>query len=312
MMSDGEWQEGSNWEALIFVNHHHLPVTIVVDANGLQGFGSTIEIASQSSLIHPFPSAWHPATVEVDGHNLESLAAALATGNDEPRAIIARTHKGNGVSFMEDRMEWHYLPLANDLYAQALKDLSPPMRTILCDTMVGLCNREDFVFLTGDLGYNALESLQAASARDRFINCCSVAEQKHDIRSRRSSSIRAASLEAYSIAPFIYARPFEQIRNDVCLHDLPVMLIGNGGGYGYGVMGGTHHAIEDYGALLCLQHMQAFVPAFGADVPAIVADMSELSHPAYLRLGRCEKPPGCILPDYAPWRHLISGGCATR
>ena len=59
----------------------------------------------------------------------------------------------------------------------------------------------------------------------------------------------------YSIAPFLYARPFEQIRNDVCLHGLPVVLVGNGGGYGYGVMGATHHALEDYGALLSLPHM---------------------------------------------------------
>jgi transketolase len=48
----------------------------------------------------------------------------------------------------------------------------------------------------------------------------------------------------------MYGRPFEQIRNDICMHDLPVKLIGNGGGYAYGVMGATHHAIEDYG--LCL------------------------------------------------------------
>ena len=56
----------------------------------------------------------------------------------------------------------------------------------------------------------------------------------------------------YSIAPFLYARPFEQIRNDVCFHHLPVILVGNGGGYGYGVMGSSHHALEDYGCLLTL------------------------------------------------------------
>ena len=54
----------------------------------------------------------------------------------------------------------------------------------------------------------------------------------------------------YSIAPFCYARPFEQIRNDVCLNRLGVRLVGNGGGYAYGSMGATHHALEDYGVLL--------------------------------------------------------------
>ena len=64
----------------------------------------------------------------------------------------------------------------------------------------------------------------------------------------------------YSIAPFMYARPFEQIRNDICFHHLPVKLIGNGGGYGYGVMGPTHHAIDDYGALLTLPGMTRSSP----------------------------------------------------
>ena len=73
----------------------------------------------------------------------------------------------------------------------------------------------------------------------------------------------------YSIAPFCFARPFEQIRNDVCLHDLPVRLLGNGGGYGYGVMGPTHHAVEDYGVLLTLPFMKAFVPAFDQDVEPV-------------------------------------------
>src|SRR5437763_16208344 len=85
---------------------------------------------------------------------------------------------------------------------------------------------------------------------------------------------------AYSIAPFVYARPFEQIRNDVCLHNLPVRLVGNGGGYGYGVMGSTHHALEDYGTLLGLLNMHVFVPAFDRDVGAIVAQLRDSTVPA--------------------------------
>jgi len=111
----------------------------------------------------------------------------------------------------------------------------------------------------------------------------------------------------YSIAPFIYARPLEQVRNDVCLHDLPVKLVGNGGGYAYGVMGGSHHAIEDYGILLSLLNMRVFVPAFAADLPPIVDKLLALEHPAYLRLGRDEKPKDLGLPTYAPWRKLLSG-----
>jgi transketolase len=111
----------------------------------------------------------------------------------------------------------------------------------------------------------------------------------------------------YSIAPFLYARPFEQIRNDVCLHRLPVVLVGNGGGYGYGVMGATHHALEDYGALLCLPHIRAYLPAFDRDVADLVPRLLALDHPAYLRLGLSEVPRDEPLPPFAPWRRLLEG-----
>jgi len=84
---------------------------------------------------------------------------------------------------------------------------------------------------------------------------------------------------------FCYATPFEQIRNDVCLHHLPVHLVGNGGGYGYGVMGSTHHAIEDYGVLLALQGMKAFVPAFDADLDEIIPRMQQWDGSVLLTTG---------------------------
>jgi transketolase len=91
------------------------------------------------------------------------------------------------------------------------------------------------------------------------------------------------------------------------LPDLPVVIVGNGGGYGYGVMGATHHALEDYGALLCLQNLRAFIPASDADVVAIVNCLMDSPHPAYLRLGVSELPKGFELPEYAPWRCVLPG-----
>ncbi len=182
------------------------------------------------------------------------------------------------------------------------------MRNVLCSALVAESARPDFVFLTGDLGYNALEPLRAAMG-ERFINA-GVAEQN---MVSVAAGLSAAKMNAwtYSIAPFLYSRPFEQIRNDVCLHDLPVKLVGNGGGYAYGVMGATHHALEDYGTLLALRGMSAFVPAFAEDVPVIIKKLFSHPGPAYLRLGRDEKPKSFKLPAYAPWRRLLSGGGAT-
>ncbi|PZN93520.1 MAG: transketolase [Alphaproteobacteria bacterium] len=178
------------------------------------------------------------------------------------------------------------------------------MRNAFCDALVEHGTATSLVFLTGDLGFMALEPLQAALG-DRFVNA-GVAEQNM-IGVAAGIASTGRQCWAYSIAPFIYARPFEQIRNDVCLHDFDVKLVGNGGGYGYGVMGATHHAIEDYGVMCGLQNMRVFVPAFAKDVAPVVARMAADPHPGYLRLGRCEKPADLVLPDYAPWRCLLRG-----
>lgn len=178
------------------------------------------------------------------------------------------------------------------------------MRNAFCQALVDAASRPDFVFLTGDLGYKALEPLREAMG-SRFINA-GVAEQ--NMVSVAAGLARSGLRPwVYSIAPFVYARPFEQIRNDVCLHKLPVVLVGNGGGYGYGVMGATHHALEDYGALLCLPHIRAYVPAFDADVKAMTSDLFSVGHPSYFRLGLSEEPKDATVPPYAPWRKLQDG-----
>ena len=112
---------------------------------------------------------------------------------------------------------------------------------------------------------------------------------------------------AYSIAPFCYARPFEQIRNDICHNQFAVTLVGNGGGYAYGSMGASHHALEDYGILLTLPFMDIMVPAFDEDLSAICDERLTSDRAAYLRLGYSEKPEGCAAPPFAPWRLLLDG-----
>jgi transketolase len=174
--------------------------------------------------------------------------------------------------------------------------------------MLAHARESDFVFLTGDLGFMVLEPLRDA-ARQRFINA-GIAEQN---MVSVAAGLACAGLRpwVYSIAPFLYARAFEQIRNDVCMHALPVFLVGNGGGYAYGVMGPTHHAIEDYGALLGLPNLTAYVPAFAADVPQAVSRLMTVARPAYLRLARDETPGDFVVPAYAPWRRILSGRSAT-
>ena len=182
------------------------------------------------------------------------------------------------------------------------------MRNQLCDALVARAARPDMMFLTGDLGFMALEPLQQAMG-ERFINA-GVSEQNM-VSVAAAFAREGLETWVYSIAPFCYARPFEQIRNDIAFHGLPVKLIGNGGGYGYGVMGPTHHAIEDYGVLLALPDMCAFVPVFDEDMGDVIERAGADTRAAYIRLGRGEPPAGYAVPAYAPWRQLVSGGGAV-
>jgi transketolase len=123
MLSDGECQEGSTWEALLFTHHQRLAnLVVLVDTNGLQGFGSTIEVASLEPLAPRF-RGFGLSVEEIDGHQPDALDAALEHRGDGPLVVILRTVKGRGVSFMEGRMEWHYLPLSKEQYQQALEEL---------------------------------------------------------------------------------------------------------------------------------------------------------------------------------------------
>lgn len=123
MTSDGEWQEGSTWEALIFACHHRLPnLTVLVDHNGLQGFGSTRDVASMSPLWEKLGG--FDAHVEVvDGHDPRAILEAFERPATRLRIIVLETVKGHGVEFMADRMEWHYLPLSEAQFEQAVREL---------------------------------------------------------------------------------------------------------------------------------------------------------------------------------------------
>jgi transketolase len=123
LTSDGEWQEGSTWEALIFICHHQLKnITIVIDHNQLQGFGSTMHVASMNPLWEKLVG--FPLLIEVlDGHDLNAIAKTLDQKQDCPRAIFLQTTKGKGIPNLEGKMESHYLPLTNHQYQAAVSAL---------------------------------------------------------------------------------------------------------------------------------------------------------------------------------------------
>lgn len=177
------------------------------------------------------------------------------------------------------------------------------MRVEFAQAMVALSTDPKLMFFTGDLGFMALEKVRD-SLGQRFINA-GVAEQNM-VTMAAACAQAGFSPWVYSIAPFVTLRPYEQIRVDVCLHDLPVKLVGNGGGYGYGIMGGTHHNPEDIGAMRLLPNMEVYVPYTSADVQQAVLAMHQSNHPAYLRLNLAAQTPTEVAP-FAPWRQLQRG-----
>ena len=165
----------------------------------------------------------------------------------------------------------------------------------------------NLVFITGDLGYMALEKVEQTYG-EHFINA-GVAEQNM-VTVAASLAYEGFVPFVYSIAPFVTLRPYEQIRNDVCLHNLPVKIVGNGGGYGYGIMGATHHNPEDIGALRMLPNMRIYVPLVAEDVEQCVQQMIADKNPNYLRLNLAAKFSFPV-PAFAQWRHLKQGDNAV-
>ena len=119
LCSDGEWQEGSCWEALIFSVHHRLNnLTIIIDQNGLQGFGTTKEIISCSDLT-PRIEAFGAHVQHADGHNCGEILKSLESKSaDKVNILILNTIKGKGLAF-ENTLESHYLPLTEQEYRTA-------------------------------------------------------------------------------------------------------------------------------------------------------------------------------------------------
>jgi transketolase len=127
MIGDGESHEGQIWEAAMTAAHHKLDnVCAIMDRNMMMGDGSTEDIVALSPLADKWRTFnWH--VIEVDGHNMEQLLAAFSEASSvkgQPTLLHAKTVKGKGVPFMENKPEWHDKTLTEDLYEEAMKALA--------------------------------------------------------------------------------------------------------------------------------------------------------------------------------------------
>jgi transketolase len=132
LMSDAECNEGSVWEAAMFAAHHRLSsLTAVIDVNGQQALGYTKDVLDLEPLAERWGSfGW--TVHDVDGHDIEALTTTLTTIAADPGArpnvVLGRTTFGKGVSFMESKIEWHYLPMSAEEFDLAVRELSEAER----------------------------------------------------------------------------------------------------------------------------------------------------------------------------------------
>jgi len=126
MLSDGELDEGSNWEAILFAPQHKLDnLVAIVDYNKIQSLGSVADVMELDPLADKF-RAFRWGVKEIDGQDHDAIHEALATLPFEvgkPSCLIAHTIKGKGVDFMENKLQWHYSSPKPDQLAEALQQI---------------------------------------------------------------------------------------------------------------------------------------------------------------------------------------------
>lgn len=128
IVGDGELNEGAIWEAVMFASHFKLDnLMVIVDANGYQAMGSTQEVMDMGDITAKF-IAFGFDVLEIDGHDEhlldQSISKLMNTQSGKPKAIIANTVKGKGISFMEANNRWHYTRLTSESYQNAIAELS--------------------------------------------------------------------------------------------------------------------------------------------------------------------------------------------
>jgi transketolase len=127
LVSDGELDEGSNWEAILFAPQSKLDnLILIIDYNKIQSLGSVKDVIDLNPLKDKF-SAFRWETFEVDGHNHQALKDIFIKAKDingKPKVIIAHTTKGKGISFMENKLLWHYKSPSEEQFNEAINELN--------------------------------------------------------------------------------------------------------------------------------------------------------------------------------------------
>ncbi|MCL2439818.1 MAG: 1-deoxy-D-xylulose-5-phosphate synthase [Alphaproteobacteria bacterium] len=176
------------------------------------------------------------------------------------------------------------------------------MRDQFIKTLMALANRDKRIWLVAaDIGNELLDPF-IKRFPERFVNV-GIAEQ-NAVGVCAGLALSGKIPFFYSIAPFVYARPFEFVQVDAAYMELPIKLIGVGAGFGYGSLGATHHAIQDVAVMRALPNMKVFSPGSNEEVEALLRATIKDKMPCYMRL---DKGAGFSLPRHSGPRAGIHG-----
>jgi transketolase len=313
MAGEGDLQEGCTWEALMLAGHHRLDnLTLLVDYNRSQVDGKSDDILSLDPLADKLrASRW--CVREIDGHDMGQILDALDWAREtkgSPAAILAHTVKGKGVSFMEDRHEWHgkapnreqaiaalgelgetspILPSAPSVFAPGPDRPRRVQRDAFGETLVELgAEMPNLVVLDADISSSLKTGAFRKQYPERHINF-GVAEQDMMLGAAGLATTGLIPV-ACTYATFATLRACEQVRSFICYAGLNVKIACSHGGLEVGWDGPTHQGTEDIAIMRSLPNMTVIVPADAVAASALLRKAVAMPGPVYFRMGRNPVP----------------------
>ena len=283
MLGDGEIQEGQVWEASMLAAHKKLDnLVVIVDNNNLQIDGAIDEVNSPYPIDKKF-EAFNFHVINIDGNDFDQIDAAFKearTVKGQPTAIIAKTLKGKGVSYMEGQAGWHG-KAPND-YGNALAQLGT--------------EHEDVVVLDADLAAATKTGVFKKAHPERFIDCGIAESNMMGVAAGLAAAGKVPF--ASSFAMFAAGRAFEQVRNSIGYPHLNVKIGATHAGISVGEDGATHQCNEDIALMRTIPGMVVINPSDDVEAQAAVRAAYEHEGPVYLRFGRLAVPVINDKPDY--------------
>ncbi len=340
MVGDGECDEGAVWESFAYAAHRKLDkLTVIIDENGLQLDGKTWDVLNMGNFEDKL-RAFDFDVCSVDGHDYEQIYAAFQREHDgKPMAIIAKTIKGKGVSFAEDRTEWHDNILTEALYRQAIMELEQNYNASDSDMNISdkcppthlsqqRADTQEQIKLSAallqELNYKNTVGITANEIASQDTAFCLVyadcanrigmetlkeqhPEMCYEMGISEQNQLMVATalaqegfdVFAVAYAPFITARVLDQIRANLGYMQSPVKLIGLSAGFAASDLGATHTALEDIANLRCIPNMTVICPADCEEMAKAMAEVAHWRTPVYIRMTSALEGCERVLPTHS-------------